>query len=916
MIEGQAILDHPRNNRNNESVTSIQYGHRRFLRAGAAHFLGLDHLREPGLFDDNGNAPLAIEVFDECTENGRRFVYWRAEALQDKLTRCMFGIAGVEELSRKFARLSQISRRDFIRDCAATAATLTPVPILGGWGKSSDSIAGTSGPARHSLSLDRDWFFGGKFDATALESGFNDSAFTRVVLPHCVTPLSWQNWDPVSWEDVWIYRRHFAMPPEFSGQRVFLHFDRIMAAANLVVNGHTLPQHSGGFLPFEREITSLIQERNVLAVAVDSRWESIPPAGSPKGPVSVDYMLPGGMNGSVNLRIVPQVFIRDVFAKPVNVLASDRRLEVICTVDAGVPLTRPSRVVACLRDGARVVARASKSVSLETAGEREVLLSLGDLGNIRLWDVSTPHLYSLVVTLFADDKPVHDYRIRVGFRDARFEVDGFFLNGHRFRIFGLNRHELYPYVGFAAPPRLLRRDAQILRHEFNCNMVRCSHYPQSEAFLDACDELGMMVWEEPPGWQYIGNETWQDLTVRDVKAMVRRDRNHPAIVIWGVRINESRNDPDFYKRTRDAANALDSSRPTSGTMTPSSLKTWREEWHQNVFAFDDYHAAPDGSVGIREPLPGVPYFITETVGQFNYERGRGFDSVYRRGGDLKLQQDQALFHAQAHDRGADYPRIGGVIAWCAFEYASLLHSYNGVKCPGVADVFRIPKLGASFYRTQVDPKIRSVIEPNFYWDFSSHSPSGPGERVAIFSNCDRLELSIDGRKHATVRPDRAGFPHLKYPPFFVNLIADGSGKPELRIDGYVGEKLALSRSFSSDRTSDRLWLQADDKELVGDGSDATRLAFGVVDKFGAPRPYAGGEVRMQISGPGTIVGDNPFQLADSGGAGAVWIRAAARGAGKIRVEAHHGELGTRSAEIQVRPAHDEVVPYKGEAVSP
>ncbi|MHB1857472.1 MAG: glycoside hydrolase family 2 protein, partial [Acidobacteriaceae bacterium] len=132
----------------------------------------------------------------------------------------------------------------------------------------------------------------------------------------------------------------------------------------------------------------------------------------------------------------------------------------------------------------------------------------------------------------------------------------------------------------------------------------------------------------------------------------------------------------------------------------------------------------------------------------------------------------------------------------------------------------------------------------------SHSPSGPGERVAIFSNCERLELSIDGHKHAALRPDRTGFPHLKYPPFFANLIVDGSSKPELRIDGYVGDNLVVSRSFSSDRTTDRLWLQADDKELVGNGSDATRLAFGVVDKFGAPRPYADGEVRMRISGPG------------------------------------------------------------------
>ena len=169
--------------------------------------------------------------------------------------------------------------------------------------------------------------------------------------------------------------------------------------------------------------------------------------------------------------------------------------------------------------------------------------------------------------------------------------------------------ELYPYVGFSMPGRVQRKDAEMLRREFNCNIVRCSHYPQSEAFLDACDELGLMVWQETPGWQYLGDQNWQDLAVGNVRDMILRDRNRPSVIIWGVRINESANDPALYRRTREIAKSLDDSRPTSGTMTPSSLKNWEQEWHQDVFAFDDYHAAPDGSVGIREPLPGVPYLI-------------------------------------------------------------------------------------------------------------------------------------------------------------------------------------------------------------------------------------------------------------------------------------------------------------------
>lgn len=181
------------------------------------------------------------------------------------------------------------------------------------------------------------------------------------------------------------------------------------------------------------------------------------------------------------------------------------------------------------------------------------------------------------------------------------------------------------------------------------------------------------------------------------------------------------------------------------------------------------------------------------------------------------------------------PRCSGIIAWCGFDYGSLVNSYRGVKYPGVADVFRIPKLGASFYQAQGSPKIRPVVIPNFYWDFGPETPRGPGKDAAIFSNCDRLEISIDGKPFAVAQPDRAGFPHLQYPPFFCNLAVDGIASPELRIDGYVSGALVLSKSFSADRTKDQFFLGADDEELIGNGSDATPLVFKTVDRFGAVR---------------------------------------------------------------------------------
>ena len=274
---------------------------------------------------------------------------------------------------------------------------------------------------------------------------------------------------------------------------------------------------------------------------------------------------------------------------------------------------------------------------------------------------------------------------------------------------------------------------------------------------------------------------------------------------------------------------------------------WQEQWHEDVFAMDDYHQSPDGSVQIYPPLPGVPYMLAETVGQRTYTE-KGFGNFYRRAGDVAVQCKQAIYHAQAHDRAGAYERFCGVIAWCAFEYGSPQNSYKGVKNPGVADVFRIPKLGASFYQSQVSPDVRPVIVPNFYWDFGPSTPRGPGENAAIFSNCERLEIFVDHKHHATLEPDRKNYPNLRYAPFFADLSLDGTGYPVLRIDGYAAGHLALSRSFCSDASKDQFLINADDAAITGDGIDATRLVFRVADRFGAPRLFAGGDVDLRANG--------------------------------------------------------------------
>jgi len=753
-----------------------------------------------------------------------------------------------------------------------------------------------------SLSFNAGWLFG-PASADSSQPGFDDSAFTPVTLPQTVAPLSWQDWDPSAWEQVWAYRKHFDAPRGTEGMRVFLDFSAAMTHATVTLNGTEVAEHLGGYLPFSAEITSTLRPGgNVLAVRLDSTFNlNVPPdRPAPYPNTSVDYWQPGGIYRDVRLRSVPQVFLSDVFAKPVNVLdPAARQLVVQVTADAAIVLAGTAQVAVELLDDNRPVAAGLAPLVITEAGQVTVTTTLSELGDITLWDTDHPKLYHVTATLLVDDGPVHQHRVRTGFREATFTLDGFYLNGRKVKLFGVNRHQFYPFAGGAMPARVQARDARIIRHELNCTMVRCAHYPQSEDFYDACDEVGLMAWEEAPGWGYLGDDAWLALAYRDIHDMIVRDRNHPSIVLWGARLNETPNNVPFYTSTNELAHALDDSRQTAGAM-PGMRDTL--DFEQDVFGEDDYSSVKDAG-GLKQPTlqppvdaAGRPYLVSEAVGTLS-----GPAIYYRRTDPQAVQQGQATAHARVHDLAASDDRYCGLLAWTGIDYPSGSgNQFQGVKYTGVVDLFRVPKPGAAIYQAQIDPRVTPVIAPAFYWDFGP-SPVTSLPAAMICANLDRLELYVAGEPFATLTPDAAAYPHLAYPPSFADFTAvDGSSLPDLRIDGYLGGELVASRSFSADPSGDVLTLAADDAEIAADGTDATRLWFRVVDRYGAPRPYATGQVTLDLDGPAVLIGDNPFDFAAAGGVGAAWLRSLPGSPGPVTVTATHPTLGAAGASVRVR----------------
>lgn len=697
-------------------------------------------------------------------------------------------------------------------------------------------------------------------------------------LPHTVVPLSWRDWEPSSWEGVFTYARSFDLAADFEGRRVFLDVAGALASTRTFLNGTVVGERRGGYLPFSHELTPYLRPRgNELTIEVDATWQPVPPNGHELGAAGVDFFQPGGLYRSVSLRAVPQTYLADVWARPLDVLEAERRrVEVEATIDAASP--GPAHLVVELHGPTGIVSRGSVDLSL-AAGSNLARVTLGGLADVELWDLDRPRLYE-VRTLLGE----HEVRTRIGFRQARFENDGFYLNGRRVQLFGLNRHQIYPYAGMAMPDRVQREDARILREELNCTMVRCAHYPQSPAFLDACDELGLLVFEEIPGWQHVGDADWQALAERDVADMIRRDRSRPSVVVWGVRVNESAPQPELYERTQALAKRLDPDRQTSGAMLADYRS--KDGFAQDVFGYNCYAHDETGAT-LKPPLDGIPFLVTEAIGAL---AGPHF---YRRTDPPSVQARQAFLHAQVHDQAARDPRYAGVLAWQAFDYDSM----NGwvdhrLKCNGVGDTFRIPKLGAAIYAAQVSPALRPVIAPAFHWDFGL--PIGPGEMIC--SNCDRLELYVGSAHVASVRPDRERFPAIAYAPSFVDL---EPSLEEVRIEGYVGDRLVLTRHFSADATTDALSVRASSPELVADGADATRVVIRAVDRHGNLRTTASGEVDVELSGPAVLVGDATFALEANGGAFAVWIRSIAGATGQVELTANHPTLGEDSLTLRV-----------------
>jgi beta-galactosidase len=778
-----------------------------------------------------------------------------------------------------------MDRRDFLKTgSAAAAGALAPQAL------SQNTPQGNGGGGYHNLSIgrlilpiNRNWRFSRTPSEAAHAKDFDDSSFDQVVIPHTNIPLPWHSFDEKSYEFISLYRRKFKLPVEAKGKRVFVDFEGVMTASTVWINGMKLGEYKGGYTPFSFELTPHLDfdGDNLLAVDVDSTERAdIPPFG-----YQIDYLTFGGIYREVALRIVPQTFIENIFAQPKDVLTASPTVDVRTYIQHGEGSSSPLTLHVELFDGGTVIASGTDKIPSAAPSKDPVehIVHLEKLGTIKLWDLKNPNLYSTRVTLLQGKVTLDQDTRRFGFREAVFTKEGFKLNNKVVKLRGLDRHQTFPFVGQAMPARPQKQDAKILKQTLHCNIVRTSHYPQSRHFLDACDEYGLLVLEEIPGWQHIGPLPWQDISVDNVSRMIRRDWNHPSIITWGVRINESKDNHDFYTRTNAIAHKLDPSRPTCGIRYFQS-----SEFLEDVFTMNDFG------------FPLLPpnhdaYLNTEFVGH-TYP-AKSIDNMER-------LTEHTIRHARVHDQLASDPQYAGGIGWCFFDYNTHGDFGSGDRMcyHGVTDFFRERKPAGGFYKSQCDPEEEIVIEPAFHW--ARNDESTQFTKALVSSNCDNLKLYLIGQLIADAQPDREQFKHLKYAPFYPDLTKVDLSElwADLTIDGYINGKKVITRHYSGKGLDQKFVLLPDDTTLAADGADTTRVVLRVTDEFDNIRPYAGDPIQLTLDGPAEIIGDNPFSLI--GGTGAIWIRAKQQ-PGTATLTGKHPRLGEQKVTFTLTAAEPE-----------
>lgn len=709
------------------------------------------------------------------------------------------------------------------------------------------------------------------------------ASWEPVVLPH--QPGSADLNGQGNWFGTCEYLRSIELPVQVDHDSLSLHVGGAMQRSWVYLDEDCVFQHDGGYLPFEFLIPESFRdgETHLLRLVVDNNYSGDIPPGKPHE--ELDFCWYGGLYRKVELKQYPAIHITDplsvdeeagggVFLRTLQLDPQGARLGVRTHVRNRYPARHElSLRVRVFGSSTGLMSEGLEAFSL--GGETDVHVDLVlAVGGIVPWCVESPALYEVEVEVLDASGAVRDVRtIRYGFREIVFSRNqGLLLNGKRVRPRGTNRHQDYPWVGYALPDAAQYRDALRIK-QAGFDYVRLSHYPQSPAFLDACDELGILVMNCIPGWQFIGGEPFREACFRNARQLIRRDRNHPSVVLWELSLNETDMDPAFVSRLHGIGHA---EYPGGGMATCG----WVE-------GYDVYlRARQHGQIHTWEN--GNTALVISEYGDWEYyAENEGFDQAtgshlkpdvcnsraFRGDGEIKLRQ-QLLNHAEALDDTLASPALLDG-QWAMFDYPRGYHPLRAA-C-GVSDFFRLPKWSYHFYRSQRsigNPWGDPVLHLATYWSADAVLP------VIVLTNLDAVELRLNGSLIACSEGgDRARWPHLPHPPHVFQI--DHYEPGLLEATGFFKGEAVATHRVRTPGNPRRLSVRLDDlPAFEGKCEDAYDLLFvhvSLLDEHGTLCVNACADIDLSLDGEAMLAG--PSRIRTEAGIASTLVRVPAKGKG-------------------------------------
>ena len=684
-------------------------------------------------------------------------------------------------------------------------------------------------------SFDRDTLAASRIEPRfrdAIRADYDDSDWQHVSIPHTWNAHDVSDEVPGYWRGIGWYRKHFRLDRKLAGQRIFLEFEGVNQVSEFWLNGQHLGIHKSGYTSFEFDITPFVRsgdEENVLTVKVDNLYHAeIPPT------VKTDYSFYGGIYRDVWLRASAPAYLSVVNWTTPSVDARYATLKLRSVLNNTTKADGAFSVVHEIIDPhGKTVGTVSKHVQVASGNMAEAE-QVTELANPELWAPDTPNLYTIRSTLRDSERVLDTLETPLGFRWFHFDAQkGFFLNGQRLQIQGVNWHQSYPGMGNALPNSRHWKDMQLIR-EMGCNFWRTSHYPHDPATIDASDRLGLLVWEELPINKEIGDpEQYIANAEQMAKEMIQRDRNHPSVIVWGFA-------GEVNAPKRVAARVVERVARIYRELDPTRVVGMHAPRGEEIEALVDVSGlgADETTDKAHVKFPTRPYLTAEFSAALI---GRG---IY---GDRPYSEEGGCDKHEQYLREINRRRwLAGGFIWHAFDYDG--ESYDPV-IPhivsfGMTDVWRIPKEVYYLYKSQWSAEPMAHIVGHWTWP----GEEGKRRRVKVYSNAPDAELFLNGRslgvKHDSTAGDLAHPPRVwevEYQPGALRCVAH-SGTREVS-----DERMTAGPAARIVLTSDTVELQAGDPESLA------YVTAVIVDESGTPVPDSHQSITFTSYGPGELL---------------------------------------------------------------